>query len=105
MGKILFVDDDETMRTAVALTMQHLDILIASSKEQAVNILKKEEISLLLTDLYMPEAQSGFELIKLAREMDEDLYIVVITGFGTIENAVKAVKYGSDDFIKRTSPR
>lgn len=105
MEKILFVDDDETMRNAVALILQNFNITIASNKDQAAEILKKEEISLLLADLYMPEAESGFELVKEARELDEDLYIVVITGFGTIESAVKAVKLGADDFItKELSP-
>jgi len=105
MEKILFVDDDETMRNAVALTLKNYNLNIAASKDQAVEMLKNDEFDLLLTDLFMPDAESGFSLVKEARELDEDLFIVVITGFGTIESAVKAIKLGTNDYItKELSP-
>ncbi|MCK4836740.1 MAG: sigma-54-dependent Fis family transcriptional regulator, partial [Candidatus Aminicenantes bacterium] len=101
MGKILFVDDDQTMRNAVKLTLKDFDLKLAENKKNALKMLKNEEFDLLLTDLFMPEKKSGLGLVKEAREMDENLHIVVVTGFGTIETAVEAIKLGADDYITK----
>jgi DNA-binding NtrC family response regulator len=101
MGKILFVDDDQTMRNAVKITLKDSDLKIAENKKNALKMIKNEEFDLLLTDLFMPEKEAGLGLVKEAREMDENLYIVVVTGFGTIGTAVEAVKLGADDYITK----
>ena len=101
MGKILFVDDDQTMRNAIKITLKGFDLNIVDNKENALKLLEIEEFDLLLTDLFMPDKKAGLDLVKEAREMDENLYIVVVTGFGTIESAVEAVKLGADDYITK----
>jgi DNA-binding NtrC family response regulator len=105
MGKILFVDDDQTMRNAMKITLKEHDLKIAEDKDNALKMLEQEEFDLLLTDLYMPEKELGLSLVKEAKNLDENLYIVVVTGFATIESAVEAVKLGADDYItKEFSP-
>ena len=101
MGKILFVDDDQTMRNAIKVTLKDFDLKIAENKKEAIKLLESEEFDLLLTDLFMPEKEDGLNLVEEAREMDDNIYIVVVTGFGTIESAVEAVKLGADDYIMK----
>lgn len=101
MASILFVDDDETMRSAMQMILKGHDHYTAAGKNEAVNILKKSHADLLLTDLFMPNPEDGFELIAEARNLNENIYIVVLTGFGTISSAVKAMKNGADDYITK----
>jgi DNA-binding NtrC family response regulator len=104
MASILFVDDDETMRSAIRMTIKGHDLYTASGKEEAVDILNHRPVDLLLTDLYMPNAEDGFSLVREARDIDKSLYIVILTGFGTISSAVNAMKQGADDYITKDLP-
>ncbi|MBN2385368.1 sigma-54-dependent Fis family transcriptional regulator [bacterium] len=101
MGKILFVDDDQTMRQAMRLTLMKHDLTIAGGLEEAVTCLQNKDFELLLTDLFMPDLEDGLNLVQQARTRDDDLQIVVITGFGTIETAVQAIKRGADDYLTK----
>lgn len=101
MGNILFVDDDKTMRNAIKITLKNHDLRITDSKEEALKILSNENIDLLLTDLYMPKKGTGLSLVKEAREQNEDLHIVVVTGFASIETAIEAIKLGADDYMAK----
>lgn len=101
MASILFVDDDETMRSAIRVTIKGHDLYSASGKEEAVDILNHRPVDLLLTDLYMPNEEDGFSLVREARDLDRNLYIVILTGFGTISSAVDAMKQGADDYITK----
>ena len=101
MARILFVDDDISMRSGVKISLNSYDIVVAGNKKEAAELLRNGEFDLLLTDLCMPEKSDGLDLIKNAREMCEDLYIVVVTGFATIETTVDAMKFGADDYITK----
>ncbi len=101
MNKILFVDDDRTMRNAVKLILKNYQLKIAENKEEALEILNKEYFDLLLTDLHLPEKSSGLSLVSEAREQNEDMYIAIVTGFASIETAVEAIKFGADDYMSK----
>lgn len=101
MATILFVDDDDTMRSALRITLKEHQIFTASGKDKALALLKKSSVDLLITDLYMPDAEAGYALVAAARRQNEALYIVVLTGFGTIASAVEAMQKGADDYITK----
>jgi two-component system nitrogen regulation response regulator NtrX len=101
MSDILFVDDDQTMRNAIKIILKDKGLEIANSKEDAIKLLKEKNFDLLLTDLHLPKKSSGLGLIAKARELNEDMYIVVVTGFASIETAVEAIKFGADDYISK----
>ena len=101
MSNILFVDDDRTMRNAIKIILKENGLKIAESKEEALRILKNENFDLLLTDLHLPEKSSGLSLVSEAKELNEDMYIVVVTGFASIETAIEAIKFGADDYISK----
>ncbi len=101
MAKILFADDDDTMRSAMRITLKEHQLITASGQDEALALLNKSPVDLLITDLYMPDAEAGYALVAAARKQNEALYIVVLTGFGTIASAVEAMQKGADDYITK----
>lgn len=98
--KILVVDDDECFldRMKTVLELDNQSITIATSGNEALNKVRQFKFDLILTDLKMPDL-SGIELLKKAREMGNTSIFIVITGFGTIESAVDAIKAGAYDYL------
>ncbi|MEW5766996.1 MAG: sigma-54 dependent transcriptional regulator [bacterium] len=99
---ILIVDDDLPSLKAMknALSSEGHRILEARNGKEAFEQIKDETIHLLLTDLRMPEI-GGMKLIEIAKKRNPDIAVVVITGFGSIESAVEAMKRGVDDYLTK----
>ena len=99
---ILVVDDELHTRQGLktALEQDGYRVLTAASGAEARQVLEKEKVHLLLTDLNMPGI-NGLELLQMARRMVPEMAIIIITGFGSIETAVKAMKDGAYDFITK----
>ncbi|MGV8835193.1 sigma-54-dependent transcriptional regulator [Cellvibrio sp.] len=104
---ILVVDDDEGILSALTMLLRSEGFapIAISSPEQALAVLSHEDIRCILMDLnYSADTTSGDEGLKLIsaiRAMDELVPIVVMTGWGTIEVAVSAIKKGANDFIQK----
>lgn len=98
--KILIVDDD----LAHALLCQRLlerasyQALAVNNTADALNRLNTTAYDLLITDIRMPD-MSGFELMNLAAQSNPDLAILLMTGFGSVENAVQALRFGADGLL------
>lgn len=104
--KILIVDDEiEYQRVFSYLLKRHgYDVMTASGAREALNLLDKSEIDLVMTDLKMPD-MDGLELVKEVKARHEDVNIMVITAYGSIESAVEAMKYGACGYsIKNSEP-
>ncbi len=99
MYRILVVDDDEQMRVALCATLKHLNYNVKSVKlaQNALKLLESEQFDVILSDLKMPK-MSGIEFLEKSKKIS-DTPIIMITAFGTIENAVEAMKLGAFDFI------
>ncbi|UCG03136.1 MAG: response regulator [Candidatus Heimdallarchaeota archaeon] len=98
--RILIVDDNTTFletMSRILLLDQH-EISTATSAEEALKLIVKENFDLLLTDLKMGEL-SGIDLIKEIRGKGINLISIVITGYGSIDSAVEAMKTGAYDYI------
>lgn len=93
MRRILLAEDDESMRGFLdrALTRAGYEVVSFNNGEEALERLKQEPFSLLLTDIVMPR-MDGIELARRASELDPDLKIMFITGFAavTLNNAPEA---------------
>jgi len=104
---ILVVDDDEGILSALTMLLRSEGFvpLAASSPEQALVVLSREDIRCILMDLnYSADTTSGDEGLKLIsaiRAQDELVPIVVMTGWGTIDVAVSTIKKGANDFIQK----
>ncbi len=105
---MLVVDDDGDFLKGIIRSLKikftQTEIFGAMSGAQALEILKEKEIGVILTDLQMPGI-SGHDLLLQGLELNPNLYVVMITGHGTVENAVNALKKGAWDFIAKPVER
>jgi two-component system sensor histidine kinase/response regulator len=94
------VDDEEALMTALCKTLEVEGYSVAgfTSARQALAHLREQPFDLLLTDLMMPE-MDGIALLRAAQEIDGDLAGVVMTGHGTVDTAVQALRGGAADYV------
>jgi len=97
---ILIVDDEESVRKSLADVMRDegYDVVTVASGREGIDALNETQPSLALLDIAMPE-MDGIETLRRIREVRPDLPIIMVTGHGTIETAVKTTKMGAYDFI------
>jgi len=100
--KILIVDDEPKIRKlcSEALRRAGYEVSVAKDAKTALNIIDKKPFDLILLDIVMPEID-GLELLKLIKKKQEDLIVIMITGYASIETSVKAKKSGAYDYIKK----
>ena len=100
--RILVVDDDVLILESISelLKLEGYDIDSASTPERAVKMLEENKYNLLLTDVNMPNV-NGFELLRMVRRKHPATVVVLITGYGTIENAVEAIKLGAVHYVTK----
>ncbi|WP_224369496.1 sigma-54-dependent transcriptional regulator [Hyalangium versicolor] len=103
---VLVVDDDRANLDSVARIFQRegLATLSASNGTEALDLLRKPEVSVMVTDLMMP-GMDGQELLKAARTIRPDVEVVLMTAYATVETAVAAMKDGAYDFITKPLKR
>jgi DNA-binding NtrC family response regulator len=99
---ILIVEDRHSLRTMLryALEAQGHTVLEARDQHEAVLMLAGSLPSLVLTDLRLPEGD-GFGVLRAAKELDPELPVVVMTAYGSIQDAVTAMKDGALDFLTK----
>ena len=99
---VLVVDDEEGIRSGAEriLIRMGLKVLIASRGNEAIDIMKKENVSIVLLDLKMPGID-GMQVLKWIREYNLNVIVIVITGYATVETAIEAMKHGAYDFIAK----
>ncbi|MFA5516028.1 MAG: sigma-54 dependent transcriptional regulator [Desulfuromonadales bacterium] len=102
MEKILIVDDEIFIRENLEriLTGDAYQLISTDSGEEAVRLLGEEEIDLVLLDLNLG-GRNGLDVLRELKELDPDLLVIIITGYGTVESAVEALKMGAYDYIKK----
>ncbi len=100
--KILVVDDDESLRRIIEYNVSEegYDVIATDNGLSALEIFKKEEIDLVITDLQMPD-MGGIELIKQLRAISPNALVIVITAFGTVDTAVESMKLGAFEYITK----
>jgi two-component system, NtrC family, response regulator AtoC len=99
---LLIVDDEGALRSAIAERLSDHGFVVeqASSGEQAASRLAEFAFDILITDLRLPGI-SGREVLQAALERYPDIIAIVITGFGTVKDAVDAIKQGATDFVTK----
>ncbi|PYS49553.1 MAG: DNA-binding response regulator [Acidobacteria bacterium] len=99
---ILVVEDDAENRAAMVKVLEAAEykVLETDNGQQALDILNLETIDILVTDLRLP-VMDGVELLKRAKALGQDVEVIMITGHGTVEIAVEAIKEGAYDFITK----
>ncbi len=100
---ILIVDDEKDLLQGLSRILNietGCEILTAEHGKKALDILQENEVDLVLADLRMPE-MDGLTLLKEAKKINPNITFIVITAYGTIEDAVYAIKEGAYDFIAK----
>ena len=102
MATILLIEDNERMAEVLARHMEmegHAVVLVADG-EKGIEEFRRQKVDLVLTDLKLP-GKSGLEVLQAVKDENPMVPVVVMTAYGTIESAVKAVKEGAFDFLQK----
>ena len=99
---ILFVDDDQQILDVVAayLTRNGYSVDTVNNGLLALEKIKEKEFAAVFTDLIMPEI-SGLDLLKSIKDASPTTEVIIVTGYGTIESAIEALKRGSYDYLQK----
>jgi DNA-binding NtrC family response regulator len=99
---ILIVDDENYTRDLLkrVLEKRELNLLLAMDGEEALDLFKKEPVDIILLDQKMPGI-SGLDVLKLVKSLDPNIVVVIMTGYGTIGEAVEAMKFGAFHYMTK----
>ena len=103
---VFFVDDDAGIRKLIAEELEEIDCKVScfSNGTDCLEHLDRENCNLLITDVKMP-GMDGLTLLSMARRIAPWVSVIVITGFGDIPMAIRALKLGAVDFIEKPLDR
>lgn len=99
---ILVVDDESSQRMVLSgfLKEKGFNTFEAASGAEALEIIRNHFVDIVISDYKMPE-MTGIELLKEAKQINPEIAFVIVTAFGTIENAVEAMKLGAYDYLTK----
>ncbi len=102
MQNILIIDDNKAELEAMTdvLSLPEYNIVTSSSGKEALKIIQQQDFDVVLTDLVMPDID-GMEILKTAKSIDPDAQVIMITGHGSIDKAVEAMRAGAVNFIEK----
>jgi DNA-binding NtrC family response regulator len=100
--RIMFVDDDLITGRVMKRNCDNANYTCAvyQNAEDCLNAFKKSSADIIITDLRMP-GMNGFDLLSELRSIDQNVPVLVMTGYSSVENAIEAMKRGATDFIKK----
>jgi len=99
---ILVIDDEESQRNILSgyLKKKGFKIFSAASGSEGVTIVKNNHIDIILSDYKMPD-KTGLEVLEEVKQINPEINFVILTAYGTIENAVRAIHLGAYDYISK----
>lgn len=102
MAEILLVEDKDSLRQMLRMTLEGAGHSVAEARDgaEARRKLSESHYKLVITDLKMPRAD-GLEVLRAAKASDPDTAVIVLTAYGTIDEAVQAMKEGAYDFLQK----
>ena len=102
MSQILIIDDERSIRKTLKeiLSFEGYEVEEARDGEEGIHMAMKKPFDAILCDVNMPKAD-GLEVLNKLKEQLPDIPVIMISGYGTIETAVEAVKKGAFDFIAK----
>ena len=99
---ILIVDDEEGIRKVLGIALSDMgyEVLTAENGAAALRVFKAAQPPIVLTDIKMPE-MDGIELLRRLKQMRPETEVIMITGHGDMDLAIKSVKYEATDFVTK----
>jgi DNA-binding response OmpR family regulator len=98
----VIVDDDRSIGGILKelISGQHVTVEVFSDAREAVQFIGEQPVDIVITDLMMPGI-NGLDVLGLAKKINPDSIVIIITGHGTLETAIEAVRKGAYDYIKK----
>jgi signal transduction histidine kinase len=97
----LVVDDENGPRQALRMLLKEFyDVHLAPSVAEALKVVEQKDVDIIITDLRMPQ-QTGVDLLRQVKAAHPDIQVIILTGYGQLETAVKAVEYGAFAYIEK----
>ena len=105
-NRILLIDDDENLLYVTAHQLQQggYEVTTATCGESGLEIFKQGNFEAVITDVALPK-MSGVEILKNVRRLKKDVVVILITAFGTVEDAMEACTLGADDYVTKPFSR
>jgi DNA-binding NtrC family response regulator len=102
MHSVLIVDDERVQAGILGEILEHegFDVTTQTDPEQALTLLQKQSFDLVISDLKMPKLD-GVEFLLRLRKVHPDLMVIIMTAYGTVETAVKAMREGAFDYVMK----
>src|SRR5262245_21862248 len=101
-GRVLVVDDEQGVRSTLSAVLRDegYEVETAESGEECLSILQDRSFNAILLDVWLP-GRDGLETLKALRRTGVDAAVVMISGHGNIETAVRATRLGAHDFVEK----
>jgi len=100
--RVLLIDDDDNFRKPLHKELEHLGFEVSSlaTGRDALGVVRNQHVDVVLLDIKMPN-HNGIETLRQLKAAVPAIEIIMLTGFGTVDNAVEAMKLGACDFLKK----
>ena len=100
--RTVIVDDDRTIGDILKdlISKEHISVEVFNDSLEAVKSITREPVDVVITDLMMPRI-SGLEVLRQAKVMNPQVVVIIITGHGSLETAIEAIREGAYDYIKK----
>ena len=97
---VMLVDDEAIIRKTMVMKLKDegFTVISAESGEEAVEQLPKQTVHLVITDLMM-EGMDGIQVLKKVKEFNQEIAVIILTGFGELTSAIDALRLGADDYL------
>ena len=101
LGKILVIDDERGPRESLRMVLKYdYEVFLAERVDGGVELLREKKPDLVIMDIRMP-GKNGIEGLKEIREIDPSVSIIMLTGYGDLETAQKAIRFGANDYLQK----
>ena len=101
LGKILVIDDEKGPRESLRMVLKiDYELFLADRVDAGMELLRSEKPDLVIMDIRMPE-KSGIEGLQEIRDIDSNVSIVMLTGYGDLETAQQAIRFGANDYLQK----
>src|SRR5262245_8141841 len=100
--RVLIVDDERSMREllTIVLSREGYDVITAESGGEAISVLQRQAVDLLISDIRMPDI-GGVDVLRAAKQGDPDVPVIMMTAFASTDTAVEAMRLGASDYVTK----
>jgi two-component system response regulator PilR (NtrC family) len=100
--RVLIVDDEQSMRDMLRIVLRRdgYDVTVARDGREAIELLQKHPVDLLLSDIRMPDV-SGVDVLRAAKDINRDMVAIMMTAFASTDTAVEALRLGANDYFTK----